>query len=88
MATSGVVIRNSQGQVMGASCRTTPHIASSFAAEGTAAVHAIELGTDMGFTHIIIEGDCLAVIEKLKCEKDDVSENGAIIGGQKTFLVT
>ncbi|KAL4346535.1 hypothetical protein GQ457_17G013180 [Hibiscus cannabinus] len=82
-ACTGVVIRNHEGILMGACCKMISHIASSFAAEAQAAVHGLQLAADLGFQYVILEGDSMAVTERLRSEKEDLSEISAIIWDAK-----
>ncbi|KAK8494145.1 hypothetical protein V6N12_032978 [Hibiscus sabdariffa] len=43
-ATSGVVVRNSSSDIMGVGFRRFGHVPSSFAAEASTSIHAIEVG--------------------------------------------
>ncbi|KAK9017399.1 hypothetical protein V6N11_079878 [Hibiscus sabdariffa] len=73
-ATSSVVIRDSLGSFVGASFRRLGIVPSPSAAEASAAIHAIELTMGLGFTRIIVEGDSLSVIKKLKAKEIDLSD--------------
>ncbi|KAK8606471.1 hypothetical protein V6N13_030753 [Hibiscus sabdariffa] len=83
-AISGVVVRNSSDEVMGASFQNFGHVISSFAAEASAAIHAIELVGDLGITKAIFEDDCLSVIKKLKANVRDLSDICALIWDAKS----
>ncbi|KAL4325602.1 hypothetical protein GQ457_11G004690 [Hibiscus cannabinus] len=76
---SGVVVRNSIGEIMGACRRFSPYVASAFMAEAYAALHAIDLLVDLGFDSAVIEGDSLTIIKKLQASSSDLSELSAII---------
>ncbi|XP_039001964.1 uncharacterized protein LOC120128345 [Hibiscus syriacus] len=72
----GVIIRDVDGLILGASRRKVERIASSFAAEAVAALHAVRLSLDLGFTQVIVEGDCRSVIQSLVSSMADWSEIG------------
>ncbi|KAK8552337.1 hypothetical protein V6N12_040937 [Hibiscus sabdariffa] len=76
---SGVVVRNSIGEIMGACRRFSPFVASAFMAEAYAALHAIDLLIDLGFDSVVIEGDSLTIIKKLQASSSDLSELSAVI---------
>ncbi|KAL4363027.1 hypothetical protein GQ457_04G030370 [Hibiscus cannabinus] len=84
VASSGVVVRNSSGEIMGASFRSFGPVPSSFAAEASAAIHAIELVVDLGFSRAIIEGDSLTVIKKLMAKMRDLSDICSLIWDAKS----
>ncbi|KAK9037410.1 hypothetical protein V6N11_022321 [Hibiscus sabdariffa] len=52
-------------------------------AEAQAAVHGLQLAADLGFHHVILEGDYMAVTARLKSEKEDLSEISTIIWDAK-----
>ncbi|KAK8698647.1 hypothetical protein V6N13_114758 [Hibiscus sabdariffa] len=64
---------------MGASFRSFGPVPSSFAAEASAAIHAIDLLVDLGFSQAIIEGDSLTVIKKLMAKTKDLSDICSLI---------
>ncbi|KAK9030169.1 hypothetical protein V6N11_031600 [Hibiscus sabdariffa] len=82
-AVSGVIIRDNNGHSLGARSKMNCHIASSFAAEAHAAINGLQLALDLGFRYVILEGDSLSVIKKLKSEKEDFSEISALIWDAK-----
>ncbi|MFQ6649723.1 hypothetical protein Gotur_023098 [Gossypium turneri] len=47
------------------------YISSSFAAEAVAALQALNLVRDLGFSNIMLEGDSLSTITKLRTKEDD-----------------
>lgn len=54
-------------------------VPSPFATEAHACLQAIQLGTFMGFTSIIIEGDAKTIIKKCNSTNPDKSAMGALI---------
>ncbi|GMI93031.1 hypothetical protein like AT3G09510 [Hibiscus trionum] len=82
-ATIGVIIRNMEGQILGASSLLAYHIPSTFAAEAQAAICGLRLAADMGFRQIEVEGDSRAVVTKLQSDSDDPSDIGALISEAK-----
>ncbi|KAK8673572.1 hypothetical protein V6N13_111899 [Hibiscus sabdariffa] len=84
VASSGVVVRNSFGEIMGANFRNFGPVPSSFAAEASATIHAIDLVVHLGFSRAIIEGDSLTVIKKLMALKKDLSDICSLIWDAKS----
>ncbi|KAH1108545.1 hypothetical protein J1N35_012313 [Gossypium stocksii] len=76
---SGVVARNSEGYVLLSCSEIHQHVYSSFAAEALACRKATQIGVDMGWHEIIIEGNSLSIIKKSKAGKQDKSQIGAYI---------
>ncbi|MBA0704259.1 hypothetical protein Golax_016529 [Gossypium laxum] len=63
---SGVVIRNNLGLVMGSGVVLYSHVADAFAAEVLACLHAITFARDMGFRKVVVEGDSRTIIIKVQ----------------------
>ncbi|GMI87603.1 hypothetical protein like AT4G29090 [Hibiscus trionum] len=78
-ANMGIVIRDSEDFILGAKCSKMECISSCFAAEAYAVVHGLRLAADLGFRHVVVEGDSLSVIEKLKSGLDDRLDISAIV---------
>ncbi|KAL4325354.1 hypothetical protein GQ457_11G001080 [Hibiscus cannabinus] len=76
---SGVVIRDSDGLVLGSCRRASTWVVTPFAAEATAALHALLFAIDLGFTSVILEGDSLSITRKLQSKECDISEISALI---------
>ncbi|GMI90174.1 hypothetical protein like AT2G04420 [Hibiscus trionum] len=75
----GVLIRDNEGFILGAKAAKLDHTSSSFAAEAEVVVYDIRLALDLGFRHVIIEGDSLLVMRKLQFGADDRSEVSALV---------
>ncbi|XP_039064257.1 uncharacterized protein LOC120209283 [Hibiscus syriacus] len=86
-AWSGIIIRDSVGEILGAAKRKIRRATSVFAAEATAAVHAIQFRIDLGCMRAIFEGDSKTIIQKLQSDEEDLSEVGAMIWDGK-FLAS
>ncbi|KAK8533138.1 hypothetical protein V6N12_076418 [Hibiscus sabdariffa] len=80
---SRVIIRDNNGHILGARCKMNCHIASSFAAEAQATIDGLQLVLVFGFRYVILEGDSLSAIKKLKSEKENFSEISALIWDAK-----
>ncbi|KAA3483859.1 reverse transcriptase [Gossypium australe] len=74
-----VVARNDKGLVMGACVYQYTEVADAFVAEARACERAVLFAIDMGFRKIILEGDSLTVIKKLRSAKNDRSVIHSII---------
>ncbi|MBA0626635.1 hypothetical protein Godav_004268 [Gossypium davidsonii] len=76
---AGIVARDSEGNTL-LSCIEIHHqVASAFAAEAIACRTATQIGRDMQWPNIIIEGDALSIIKKCKLKSYDKSMIGAYI---------
>ncbi|KAK8480350.1 hypothetical protein V6N11_036395 [Hibiscus sabdariffa] len=62
---SGIIARNSLGQIMGACAYPHTSIADPFIAEAKACEMAVSFAIDLGFRQIQVEGDSLSIIKKL-----------------------
>ncbi|MBA0578907.1 hypothetical protein Gorai_021178 [Gossypium raimondii] len=67
---SGVVIRNNLGLVMGSGVVLYSHVADAFAAEALACLHAITFARDMGFRKVVVEGDSRTIIVKVQRDRE------------------
>jgi ribonuclease HI len=61
----GVIIRNHQGEVMGALSQRIPYPHSVEAVEASAARSAIQFAKDLGFMNIDLEGDSTSIVEAI-----------------------
>ncbi|KAH1122714.1 hypothetical protein J1N35_005874 [Gossypium stocksii] len=68
---TGIVIRNSSGQVLKAKIYRNEHILTVFIVKALACVQAIRFGAKSGFLCVEVEGDTLAIIRKLQSEEED-----------------
>lgn len=78
-----MVARNDKGEIL--CSRTIIHttVCSAFASEAIACRSAVEMGKDMGWVDVIIEGDSLSVIKKCQNQPQDCSLIGAYIADIK-----
>ncbi|XVF35983.1 hypothetical protein REPUB_Repub19eG0019000 [Reevesia pubescens] len=82
----GIVIRDHEGFVLGACAEFYEGVTDSLVIESIAAVQAILFAADMGFRNIILEGDCLQVIQNLTTTHPDLSAVGTLtLEAQKYF---
>lgn len=55
------------------------NISSSFAAEAIACLQVVNIGRELGLTHVIIKGDSLTAIKKIQNQNRDRSKIGPFI---------
>ena len=72
----GVIIRNSSGEVMAGMLVKGPYMNSSEEVEVLACQKAVEFLREVGFSRVIIEGDCLNVMRDLSVS----TENSSLLG--------
>ncbi|KAK8701739.1 hypothetical protein V6N13_020118 [Hibiscus sabdariffa] len=63
------------------------HVADAFVAEALAYFQAIVFAKDLGFRRIIVEGDSLTVIQKVKCNILDKSIISPIVHDIKEVVM-
>ena len=64
----GAIIRNSSSEVMAGMSVKGPYVNSSEEAEVLACRRAVEFSREVGFSWVIIEGDCLNVMRALSVQ--------------------
>ncbi|KAK5792515.1 hypothetical protein PVK06_033630 [Gossypium arboreum] len=69
----GVIIRDSEGYVIGACMVRAPYLMDSFMAKAVAGVAAFRFAADLSLQRILVEGDALSIIHKLDSTELDVS---------------
>ncbi|MFQ6648037.1 hypothetical protein Gotur_021851 [Gossypium turneri] len=72
-STVGIVARDSEGNVLLSFTEIHHQVASAFAAEAIACQTATQIGIDMQWSNIIIEGDALSITKKCKIKNHDKS---------------
>ena len=72
----GAIIRNSAGEVMAGMSVKGPEVKSSEEVEVLACRRAVEFSREVGFSRVIIEGDCLNVMKALSVS----TENSSLLG--------
>ncbi|MFQ6627030.1 hypothetical protein Gotur_006415 [Gossypium turneri] len=73
-ATAGIIIKNHECFVMGACIYLLGRTGDSTTVEVKACLQAIIFGEEMGFRDLVVEGDTLIVIKKLKSDSADRSK--------------
>ncbi|MBA0626167.1 hypothetical protein Godav_003881 [Gossypium davidsonii] len=76
---SGLVGRDSAGQIVGMRMILNDYVPSPFAGEAIACLQGVQMGLDPGFHGVILEGDSLTVVKKLQNKNKDISEINPII---------
>ena len=69
----GVVIRDYEGEVLGAYASKKTGFVDSFMVDAKAVVCALEFAYEMGMRNIILEGDALTVLKKLQIRESNLS---------------
>ncbi|XVE91255.1 hypothetical protein DITRI_Ditri20bG0139100 [Diplodiscus trichospermus] len=75
----GEIARDIKGEVWGAWAFKAEHIGDPSVNEVKAAWKALTFAKDMGFQRIVLEGDALAITNRLKSGEKDLSTLGAVI---------
>ncbi|KAL0461831.1 UNVERIFIED_CONTAM: hypothetical protein Slati_0070700 [Sesamum latifolium] len=75
----GVVARNSLGQCVAWVSRRLGMAGTSVLAEALAAREAVLLAVRRGWRHVIVEGDCSTLVQKLQSRERDLSAEGPIV---------
>lgn len=68
-----IVIRDNSGQILGSKVVINNNVPSSFVVEAIACVQSLQRGHELGLVDIILEGDSLSVIQKIRSECADKS---------------
>ncbi|KAL0320114.1 UNVERIFIED_CONTAM: hypothetical protein Sradi_5272900 [Sesamum radiatum] len=76
---AGVIAQDAAGECLAWRTRNFRFAANPSLAESLAAREAIDLGIKEGWSHIILEGDCQSVINKLIDSTEDFSTIGPVI---------
>ncbi|MBA0824842.1 hypothetical protein Goarm_021482 [Gossypium armourianum] len=95
MSCSGIVLRDLNSLVLGSKAVLNVNIPAMFAAEALTCVQMIQIGLDLGFTTMKVEGDALSLVKKLQTDNElrmvnnkrscsllsNRSENGSMVDG-------
>lgn len=84
----GVLIRNYEGLIMGACTYPIDHILDPTMVKVRACLQALQFAEDLGFRRILVEGDALTVIRKMKSTNEDKSVIGMVIRASKDKVET
>ncbi|KAG8372919.1 hypothetical protein BUALT_Bualt12G0117100 [Buddleja alternifolia] len=84
----GVVDRDPSGSCVAWSCRRLAFVTSPDHVEALAAVEAIHLARREGWDRVVVEGDCLNIINKLRSSDRDLSPLGAICQEARSFALS
>ncbi|KAK8669923.1 hypothetical protein V6N13_104690 [Hibiscus sabdariffa] len=63
---TGIIIRNSNCEIMASCAHPNPDTPNATFAEALACKQAVLLSCDLGFQKVIVEGDALSIINKIK----------------------
>ena len=82
----GILIRNNNGEVMGAKAANVSLVDNAFMVEVMAMIDALILVREMGFTDVVVDEDALSVIKKMQKLEVDFSPIGNFIEEAKMML--
>ncbi|CAB4297012.1 unnamed protein product [Prunus armeniaca] len=82
----GAVVRNANRELMGVMAKPLIRCLSPKAFEALAMIAGCQMEIDVGFTRIIIESDCLEVINAINRTEFDMSIEGELIEELKELL--
>ncbi|XVF02241.1 hypothetical protein REPUB_Repub04eG0159100 [Reevesia pubescens] len=68
---------------MAALPRNVPRLANSFMMKAFPAIRALDFAFELGFTKIVLEGDALLVLKKIKRTSVEISPIGTVIEDSK-----
>ena len=77
---------NHYGDFLVALSKRFPYFYTAEHIEALAALQAIQLAIQFNFASVELEGDCLSVLNSLKCDGEDLSSIGEIIEAAKLEL--
>ena len=84
----GAVIRNEKGRVLAIRCSVTVGFLEPMVAEAWAGDQALQFGKELGFTHLVLEGDSKVIIYAIKSEDISWSTSGHLVRDMKSRLQT
>ncbi|XP_042962354.1 uncharacterized protein LOC122296618 [Carya illinoinensis] len=82
----GIMIRDEEGEALGAICDQRQHVQTPVVAEGYALWKALELCNDLNIQKAIFEGDAKAVILAVLSTREDLSFGGSLIEDIQSVL--
>ncbi|XVF03903.1 hypothetical protein REPUB_Repub05bG0033500 [Reevesia pubescens] len=85
---AGIVIRNNAGAIMAVGSLILSNMNNGFDVEASAAYKALELAHDLGFNNVLLEGDALSIISRLKLGGEDLSSTGLYIEETRALAST
>ncbi|KAK5795202.1 hypothetical protein PVK06_036460 [Gossypium arboreum] len=85
-ASTGIVVRNSEGLLLGSACFWEKHMPCLLQKEALACVQAIRFAQDLGFHWVEIEGDSAVLISRLRSLATDWSMVGAYVWDAKRLV--
>ncbi|KAL4281614.1 hypothetical protein GQ457_03G026570 [Hibiscus cannabinus] len=84
-STSGMIIRDNKGLILGAAYWANFRVHSVFEAEALAVLQGLQFGKDIGCNDVCVEGDAKSIIRKLQLGLEDLSTVCPIISDIKAF---
>ncbi|KAF5468190.1 hypothetical protein F2P56_012365 [Juglans regia] len=85
-ASVGAVVRDDHGQVIMAVSKSEPEVSEAEAVELIAMLRGLQFTSQLGFSRIILESDCLILVEGLQADGESFSVSGYLISEVKRML--
>lgn len=82
----GIIVRNNQGEVEAVMVENIQVACDAEHVELLAMLKALQFAKDFGISHCIIEGDALAVVQKVKSKQEASSMMGHIVDGIRGMI--
>ncbi|XP_041025440.1 uncharacterized protein LOC121265838 [Juglans microcarpa x Juglans regia] len=82
----GVIVRNSEGAVMASLCSSMDLFPDPLLGEAIATRRDSSFCVDLGFQHVILEGDSLLVVKAIQIKEDSWSDSGLVVRDIKILL--
>jgi hypothetical protein len=84
----GAVIRNEEGRVLAVQCSVTVGFLEPTVAGAWVGDQALQFGKELGFTHLVLEGDSKVIIDAIKSEDFGWSTSWHLVRDMKSRLQT
>ncbi|XP_042976308.1 uncharacterized protein LOC122307474 [Carya illinoinensis] len=84
---AGVVIRDSEGELLACLCSICDHVQNPLVAEALALRRAAILSVEMSFSSVILEGDSQLIVNAVNSDKEIWAEYGNIIEDVRKVLL-
>jgi hypothetical protein len=82
----GIIARDHKGKILAAQSITHKYITDSAIAEAVATWKMVELGYELGWRHITLEGDALTVINMLNSEDRWIKSYEVVVHETRNLL--
>ncbi|XP_035545074.1 uncharacterized protein LOC118348177 [Juglans regia] len=82
----GVVVRDSNGEILACLCSRFAHNSNSYVAEALGLRKAVTSCSEMGFSDVVLEGDSLIIVNATKSGEETGAEYGCIIDDVRRIM--